>query len=223
MPQYSLSARVRKNKGKEHAKKLRGDDHIPAIFYGPDTTPIMLAVGYSDLEKIIKKTAGENIILELQINSDAGNDTRMVLLKELQTDPIKETFLHADFYEISMDKEITIDIPILLVNTPAGVTQGGVLQHIRREITISVLPANLIEYLEVDVSGLEIGESIHIRDIDFPDGIKKVQEDHLTVAVVATPTVTEKDEEAEEVGEAEETEELEEKETKTTTSTESER
>jgi len=166
----------------------------------------MLAVKYSDLQGVVRHTTGENIILDLQIESDNGGDIRKVLLKELQIDPIKDTFFHADFYEISMDKEITIDIPIRLVNTPAGVIEGGVLQHVRRKITISCLPDKLVEYIDVDVSGLEIGDALHIRDIVLPEDIKTSQEDHLTIAVVQAPAVIAEEEEEVEEEEVEEVE-----------------
>ncbi len=205
MAQYNLSVRIRDNTGKGAARKLRRDGQIPAVFYGPDTKSKMLSVNYHDLAGIVKQATGENIILELQIESDSSIDTRRVMLKEMQIDPIKDTYLHADFYEISMDKELTVDIPVHLVNIPIGVTKGGILQHVKREITISGLPDNLVEHLDVDVSGLDIGGSIHIRDVEIPEGIKTTQEGHLTVAVVVAPSVA--PEEAEEVEEIEEVEE----------------
>jgi large subunit ribosomal protein L25 len=207
MAQYTLTAQTRLEKGKESARKLRKNNMIPAIFYGPGIDPLMLTVDSSELSRIMKKSAGENIILGLQIESDSGSDTKMVMLKELQTDPIKDSYIHADFYEVSMNKEITIDVPIRLINTPVGVTNGGILQHVRREMTISCLPGELVESLDIDVSGLDIGESLHIDDINLPEGIKTVQEGRLTVAVVVAPTVSaEKEEE-----EVEEEKELEEK------------
>ena len=161
----------------------------------------MLTVEHSDLRKIMKKTAGENIILGLQIESDKKSDSKMVMLKELQTDFIKDTYIHADFYEISMDQELAFDVPIKLVNTPLGVTDGGILQHVRREIAISCLPDKLMDYLELDVSGLDIGESLHIDDINFPDGVRSLLEGHLTVATVIAPTVSAEEEEEGEEGE----------------------
>jgi len=210
MARHILSARTREKTGKEAAKKLRRDNQIPAIFYGPGTAQIMLTVDYSDLKKILRQTAGENIILGLQIESDKGTDSKMVMLKELQSDPIKDTYLHADFYEVSMDKEITIDIPIRLINIPKGVTDGGILQHVRREITISCLPDKLVEYIEVDVSELDIGDSIHIEDLVLPEGIETDQETGLTIANVMAPSIQE--EEVEEIEEGEEGEEGEAKE-----------
>jgi large subunit ribosomal protein L25 len=208
--QYTLRVSVRDNKGKEAAKKLRRNNQIPAIFYGPDTDPLMLTVDYPDLDGIIKQTAAENIILGLQIESEEGSDSKTVMLKELQVDPIKNTYLHADFYEVSKEREVTVGIPIHLLNTPAGVLEGGILQHVRREITITCLPDQMVEHLDVDVSGLAIGDSIHIRDIDLPEGLTTNQDENLTVAVVAAPTVIP---EAEEIEEIEEIEGEEEKET----------
>lgn len=213
MAQYTLRVSVRDNKGKEAAKKLRRNNQIPAIFYGPDTDPLMLVVDYPDLDGIIKQTAAENIILGLQIESEKGSDSKTVMLKELQVDPLKNTYLHADFYEVSMEREITVGIPIHLLNTPEGVVEGGILQHVRREITITCLPDQMVEHLDVDVSGLAIGDSIHIRDIDLPEGLTTNQDENLTVAVVAAPTVIPEAEEIEEIEEIEGEEGEEEKET----------
>ena len=195
MAKYTLAAQVRNQKGKEAAKKLRNKDKIPAVFYGAKSDPIVLTVEKADLNNIMKTTASENIIMDLQIESEKGSETKIVMLKELQTDPVKDIYIHADFYEISMDKELTINIPIRLINTPIGVTNGGILQHVRREMTISCLPDKLIEYIDADVSGLDIGESLHISDINFPDGITSMLEDHLAIAVVNAPTVSAAEEE----------------------------
>ena len=207
MSQPVIAARVRKNKGKGAARKLRKNNQIPAIFYGPKTEPVMLAVDYSELKGIMKRGSGENIVIDLQVQSDQGTETRKAMLKDLLMDPVKDTFLHADFYEISMDKKITVGVPIRLVNTPVGATDGGILQHIRRELTISCMPGKLIDFLDLDVSGLDIGDSLHIRDIELPEGITTAEEDHLTVALVAAPTVTPEAVEEEVVEEEEVTEE----------------
>lgn len=184
-----LHARTRQMKGKGVAKKLRNSNQIPAVFYGPNREPLKLAMDYPELEGFIKRTGGENIVLDLRVKSDGGTETLNVILKDLQVDPIKDIYLHADFYEISMDKEITVNVPIHLINTPAGIEEGGILQHVRRELTVSCLPGKLIEVLEVDVSQLEIGDSVHIRDLVLPEGITSLDEEDLTIAVVAAPTV----------------------------------
>ncbi|MCD6296504.1 MAG: 50S ribosomal protein L25 [Deltaproteobacteria bacterium] len=197
MTQPVLAAYLRKSTGKQAARKLRRNNQVPAIFYGPGTETVMLTLDYPELERLLKQAGGENIILELQVKSDKGTESKRAMLKDLQVDPVKDTYVHADFYEISMDKEITVAVPIQLINTPVGVTNGGILQHIRRELTITCLPDKLINVFDLDVSGLDIGDSIHIRDIELPEGITTAEEGRLTVAVMAAPTV---EEEAAEIG-----------------------
>jgi large subunit ribosomal protein L25 len=184
-----IAARIRKEKGKGAARRLRKNNQIPAVFYGPKTDPVMLVVDYPELKGIMKRGSGENIILDLQVQSDGGTETRMAMLKDLLMDPVTDAYIHADFYEISMDKKITVGIPIRLINTPVGAADGGILQHIKRELTISCMPDRLIDYLDVDVSGLDIGDSLHVRDIKLPEGISSTEEDDMTIAVVAAPTV----------------------------------
>jgi large subunit ribosomal protein L25 len=207
MNQPVLTARVRKSKGKGAAKKLRKMAQVPAVFYGPKTESVMLAVDYPELKRLLKQGSGENVILDLKVQSDQGTKTHKAIIKDIMMDPVKDIYIHADFYEISMDKEITVDVPIRLVNSPVGVTEGGILQHIKRELKISCLPGKMIDALEVDVSGLDIGDSVHVEDIDLPEGIVSLEDEHLTVATVAAPTVPEEPEEEvieEELAEGEE-------------------
>lgn len=203
MAQITLPARVREQKGKSAVRKLRKQQEVPAVFYGPKSDPVTLAIKNADLHDVIKKVSLENIILGLEIESESGKETRNVMVKELQSDPIKDTYYHVDFYEISMDKAVTIDISVHLVNTPVGVTNGGMLQHIRREITISALPDKLIDHIDVDVSGLDIGETIHIEDLQLPEGVSTTLDGGLAIAVVAAPAVSAAagEEEGEEVAE----------------------
>lgn len=189
MEQPVIAARIRETKGKGAARKLRRNNQIPAIFYGPKTEPVMLTVDHEELHRITKHGASDNILLDLQLQSDKGTESRKAILKDLLIDPIKGSYLHADFYEISMEKEITVNIPIHLNNTPVGVSDGGILQHIKRDLTISCLPGKLVDSLDVDVSNLDIGDSVHIRDINLPEGIQTIEDENLTVAVVAAPTV----------------------------------
>jgi large subunit ribosomal protein L25 len=208
MDYISLSVQKRDIKGKRAARKIRAGHKLPAVFYGPGTLPVMLTVDYSELEEIVTKGSSEQTILDLHLNTDNGIETKKAMLKELQTDPLSGTYLHVDFYEISMDRDITLNIPIQLVNTPVGISNGGILQQIRREIEITCKPDKLIESIEIDVSGLDIGDSLHIRDIVLPKGVTTSEDGHLTVAVVAAPSAekaVETEEEAEET-EAEETE-----------------
>lgn len=202
MAQLILNAHKRNTTGKGAARKLRRDKLVPAVFYGPKAAATMLSVSYSDLQAIIRSTTSENIILQLRIESDKGSDTHSVILKELQVDPIKPLYYHADFYEIAMDKELTLNIALHLVGSPVGVTKGGVLQHVRRDLQVSCLPSDMVESIEVDVSSLDIGDAVHVKDIVLPGGIKVLEELDETVAVVAMPHVAAEKVEEEVVEEA---------------------
>jgi large subunit ribosomal protein L25 len=189
MSQLTLAARTREGIGKEAARKLRRESQIPAIFYGPHADPLKLTVGVKDLEKVLRQTTSENIILELEILSDGGSEKRTVILKELQVDSTRPIYYHADFYEIPMDKEVTFQIPLHLVNVPVGVTKGGILEHTVRELTVSCLPSSLVDRIDLDVSGLDVGDALHLRDVRLPEGIRTSLDGGLTVAVVAAPVV----------------------------------
>jgi large subunit ribosomal protein L25 len=196
MAQLTLKARAREERGKSAARKMRQNNRIPAVFYGPRVQPLALSVEVADLQKVLRQTTSENIILELQIQTESGTDSRTVILKELQVDPVRPVYYHADFYEIPMDKELSFQIPLHLVNTPAGAAMGGVLEHVLRDLTVLCLPTKLVERIDVDVSGLDLGGSLHVRDIQLPEGIKTTLDGNQTVALVAAPVV--KEEKAEE-------------------------
>jgi len=187
MEQPVLNAQIRGKRGKGIARQLRMNKEIPAVFYGPATKPVMLTVKRPELEVILKRASGENVIFDLRVHDGATTHSKTAMLKELQVHPIKDVYLHADFYEISLDKEITVDIPIHLVNTPIGVASGGVLEQIKRELSVTCLPGKLIDALEVDVSQLDLGGSLHVSDIILPEGIVTSEERELTIAVMATP------------------------------------
>jgi large subunit ribosomal protein L25 len=208
MPQLNLAAQVRTDVGKGAARRLRRNDQVPAIFYGPNSQPVMLAVKYLDLKTLVKSTGSENVIFQLQIESGQGGSSKTVMLKELQADPIKPVYYHADFYEISMDKELTLNVPVHLVGTPVGASKGGILQHVQRDLSVSCLPGNLVEFLEVDVTALDIGNAVHVKDLVLPEGMKTAEDGETTIAVVTAPhVVAEKVEE--EVAEGEKVEEAE--------------
>jgi large subunit ribosomal protein L25 len=205
MDQLSLAARVRTEVGKGAARRLRRSDQVPAIFYGPNSQPVMLAVKYLDLKTLLKSASSENVIFQLQIESGQGTENKTVMLKELQSDPIKPVYYHADFYEVSMDKEITLNVPVHLVGTPVGAAKGGILQHVKRELSVSCLPGNLVEFLEVDVAALDMGDAVHVKDMVLPPGLKTAEDGDTTIAVVTAPhVVAEKVEEVPEEEKAEE-------------------
>jgi len=188
MAQFTLAAKVRDEKGKQAAKKFRREKRLPAIFYGPGANSVMLTVDSHELDLILAKKSGENVIIGLQIESDKGVDSKTVILKDLNTHPVSREHLHADFYEISMDKELTLEIALHFINIPKGVINGGMLQPIRRELEVSCRPDKLVDFIEVDVSGLEIGQSLHVGEIVLPEGIRSSLAPDLPVATVMAPS-----------------------------------
>lgn len=198
MANEQLNSEIRNETGKGQARRLRDLGKIPAIFYGPKASPIILSINYSELEKMLKGKSAENIMFDLNISSGEKSKPKTVMIKEVQTDPITRRYLHIDLYEIALGEAIEVNIPTILINTPIGVTNGGILQHIRRELSVSLLPKDLVEKIEIDVSNLDIGEAMHIRDVTFPTGLKPTEDEGLTVTTVVAPAVEEEKEEVEE-------------------------
>ena len=197
MDTLQLSSELRTQTGKGSARKLRSAGRLPAILYGPETDPVMLTLDCAELMKALQGKSAENILLDLRIDSDEKGKPKKVMIKEIQRDPVKRNYLHVDLFEISLKKEVEVDIPIHLVNTPIGVTEGGVLQHVRREVKVSCMPDDLVDKIEIDVSGLDIGQSLHIQDISFPSGLKSLEDGDVTVLTVVAPTIAAEVEEVE--------------------------
>jgi large subunit ribosomal protein L25 len=159
------------------------------------------------LEKLIRTGAGENVIIDLAIETGESTLSHRAMLKEIQLDPVKRTILHVDLYEISMDKKIQVEVPITLTGTARGLSEGGILQQVSRTVEISCLPDNIPDAFELQVTDLDIGDSLHVRDLKIPEGIEVLEEEELTIATVVPPTkveeivpeVPEEEEEGEEV------------------------
>jgi large subunit ribosomal protein L25 len=206
-----LKASHRKSSGKGVSRRLRREGMTPAVFYGPKSEPVLLAVNSTDLKKILKGKE-ENIFINLQI-VNGGNMEKFTLIKELQIDPVSRRFLHVDFCEIDMERAITLDVPIHFKGQAIGIDNGGELHHIKREIKVSCLFTVLPEFVEVDVSGLDIGDSVKVQDIKLPDGVNVLDPQDMIIASVAAPKAVVKTEavEEEQEGEVVETPEEEEK------------
>lgn len=207
MDTMQLNTTIRTETGKGPARKLRSEGKLPAIFYGPKANPIILSIDYVQLKKMIKGKSAENIIFDLRIDSGEKGQSKKVMIKEIQRDPVTRDYLHVDLYEIAMEKEIEINIPVYLINTPIGVSKGGILEHPRRELRVLCMPKDLVEKIDIDVSGLDIGQSLHIGDISFPPGLKSTEDASLTIITVVAPiTAAEEEEVGEEETEGEEIE-----------------
>ena len=210
MPRPKLLAKIRTQFGKEASRKLRQKGLVPAICYGPNTEPVPLTIDPKELMRTIQ--LGENVLIDLMIQDGKQAAQKVVVVRDLQIDPVMDQYLHADLFEVVMDEEISVEVPIVLVGKAEGVKIGGVLEQITREITVECLPADIPQTIEVDVSHLNIGDAIHIGDIELEKG-KILVDPTTTLATVVPPTVEKvvvEEEVEEEVGEAEEAEEVEE-------------
>ena len=184
MKQADFAVKVREEKGKGAARRLRRQGIVPAVFYGHKTKPVPLAVPAKELQNILHSTSGASTFLNLKFEGGSGNTERMAIIKEIDMDPVTDEFIHVDFYELLMDEKITADVPVRFVGKAKGVEMGGTLQPIRRELEVKCLPKDLPEVIEVDVTDLGVGESIHIDDIKLPAGVEVPHDVNFTVAVV---------------------------------------
>jgi large subunit ribosomal protein L25 len=188
--QVKLKAEPRPNVGRSAVRKLKARGVIPAIIYGGKDKPMPLQLAARDINAMMSHAAGENILVELEIAGETSN--RTALVQEVQHSPVGGDILHVDFHAISMDETIQAEVPLEPVGTPNGVKNfGGLLEQSLRVLTLECLPRDLPDRITVDVSQLNIGDSIHVREIQLPSGVtSKVQAD-LTAFSVLAPTVEE--------------------------------
>ena len=186
-----LTAEIREGVGKEKAKKLRAKGLIPAIFYGPRSQTIPLVIDSKELAKALQTEAGENVLIDLDIRKGDQSDRKVVMLKDIQIDPLQRITLHTDFYEVAMDEMVTVEVPVHLVGKPEGTKMGGILEQIRRVIQIQCLPGDIPKSIDIDVSPLKIGDSIHVQDIQV-EKAKIISDTNFTIATVVPPVVEEK-------------------------------
>jgi len=190
MAEIILKVRPRENKGKGYNKRLRKQGLIPAVFYGHGEEPLSLMVEEKQLRKILSIETGI-------INLDFGDGQRKkCLLRDIQYHPVKGDLLHVDFMGVKLTEKITTKVPIHLVGTPVGVkSSGGILEQHLRELEVECFPTDIPEHIEVDVSHLNIGDSITAKDISLEKIDIVTPEDHSIASVVPPAVVKEKVEE----------------------------
>ena len=184
MNKVTLSVDQRIESGKGPARRLRAAGKAPAVFYGKKTEPIKIAIDVHDFRKAIEQ-AGSNPLFDLQIREDGGTTTRRALLKERQIRPLDGSLVHLDFLEVFMDESIEVTVPIEFEGKPVGIDKGGIFQASARELRVSCLPDNIPNVITVDVSGLDVGHSVHVGDITLPEGVSTLQDKGVAVATVA--------------------------------------
>jgi large subunit ribosomal protein L25 len=198
--ELSLAVEIREQTGKGAARRLRAGGRFPAVVYGHGKETVPIEVNAGEFDKLIKTGhAGLNTLFSLK--GDARVEGRTVLVKELQREPLKGTVVHVDLYEVNLQESIRVSVPIRTVGTPVGVGLGGLLEHVMREIELDCLPTAIPDEIVVDVTDLDIGDTIHVSGLDLPDAVEKHISDDLPVVsvVVAKVHELEEEEEAEEI------------------------
>ncbi len=191
MKTVELNVAVRHKTGKEIARKLRNQGLIPAIIYGPGSEPVPLAVKANELKRVLYRYRGEQILFNLTLEDNGSTTQKMALVKELQYHPVTDEILHVDFYEISMEREVEVEVPIELVGKAKGVEAGGHLQQLLHTMTVACLPGAIPDKIQVDVSGLEVGDVLHVRDLTPPEGVRYLDNPDEPVVTILAPEETE--------------------------------
>ena len=167
---------------KNAARRVRAAGQIPAVVYGAGKDSVAVSVDPRIITKILHSDSGHNSIFDLNVS---GSGTVKAMIVDWQNEPLKGHLLHIDLKRIAMDKAMRVSVPVQLVGVPTGVkNQGGILDHVMREVEIECLPGDIPSHLDVDVSALEFGQSVHVSDLPHSDKIKYITDGELTVAHV---------------------------------------
>lgn len=193
MELIKLEAKQRETSGKGAARRLRQNKAIPGIVYGPESEAVMLSLDAIEFDKIIRENGSTGLFFNLKIE---GNKSKTVMLKEMQMDTFGLNYLHIDLHEIDMDTKVTVSIPVEIVGKSKGVEEGGVVQTIRRELDVVCKPVDTPESIQIDISDLGIGDSVHVEEIDLGDNVEIPFDVDFTVITIGAPT--EEEEEIEE-------------------------
>jgi large subunit ribosomal protein L25 len=195
----AVAAQTREERGSNAARRLRAKGVLPAVLNDASGASVALTLDKHNFEQILVHHTGENLLLDLAID---GGSARKVLLTEVQHNHVNGSVVHADFREVSLTEKITVSIVIELIGEAAGVNAGGVLEQVLREVEVECLPSDIVETIELDISALDIGDSVSVADVKVPATLVILTAVEQTVAMVATPRA-EVEEEAEEEAAAE--------------------
>ena len=188
MATAQLSAMARTATGKGAARSLRRDGRLPAIIYGHAREPLSLSVPEREFGRLLEKFNAENTVIELHIDGAMSR----TLIREIQRHPVKRNVLHVDFQELVAGERVVVHIPIVLTGVPDGVkNSGGILSQIMQDLECRVDPLNMPSKIEVDVTELTIGHSLHVSEMTIPEGVEVIDDPESTVAIVAAPKAEE--------------------------------
>ena len=188
MPEIIVAAHNRAETGKNANRRLRTSGMIPGVLYGEKKDSLQIAVSPKEIAAILRSAAGENTLFDL----DLGGSRRKVILKEFQTEPLKGRLLHADFYEVALDKELHVKVHIELTGTAIGVKRdGGIIDFVTRELEIACLPTDIPEKVVVDVTELEMNKHIRVHDLKLDAKVKVLTHEDVVIVHVVAPRAEE--------------------------------
>ncbi len=190
MAEISITVETREGKGKSFNRKLRGRGLAPGVVYGGGKDPVAISFDPKLLEAKIKAShAGINTLFDLEGDPSVGQRTFMV--KDLQREPVMGHVIHADFLEIDLTERVHVSVPLHLAGAAPGVLEGGVIEHTMRELELSCLPNAIPDEIMIDISGLDVGSSVHVRDLILPGGVELEADGDLSVVSVVLPRIVE--------------------------------
>lgn len=195
MELIELSVAKREATGKGAARRLRADKAIPGIVYGAKKEPVKVSIDVTAFDKVIRENGTTGLFFNLDIKGDTG---RSVMLKDFQMDPFSLHYMHIDFHEIDMDETVSVVVPIETEGESVGVKEGGMLQIIRRDLEVICKPKDTPESVKLDISKLDIGDGIHVADIDLGSEIEIPFDTNFTVVTIVPPESISDEEELEE-------------------------
>jgi large subunit ribosomal protein L25 len=208
MAQSTLTVTKRKRMGKSGAREIRKEGNVPAVLYGKGTEPLSLVINPSELKTALSTEAGENTLLDIRVKDGEAETPRLSLLREVQYDYLTSKPIHFDFQALDMKQNITVTVPVQLEGRPVGVKEGGVLEEVLREITVECLPVNIPNSFILEVTEMDIGDSIHISTLEVEEGVTILHDPEDTIVTVLAPKIetveTEEELEGEEGEEGEE-------------------
>ncbi len=191
MERVTLGAVARTATGKNAVKKIRKDGFVPAIVYGRARKPLPLAVGRKDLVGALA-TGGRNVLIDLRVTRNGDQESNTVMISEIQRDHIRREILHVDLHQISLTEKLEARVPVVLAGTPEGVAAGaGILEQHLREVVVRCLPTQIPDHVTVNVAGLGVGDSLHVRDLVVAEGIEVLTPPEEVLAAVVAPKVEE--------------------------------
>jgi len=197
-----LNAVTRTESGKGQARTLRREGRLPAVLYGPNTDPVLLSIDLSELEDIAKGGSAGQAILSISVKGEKKPRTAMI--KEMQISPLSRDYLHIDFYEVDMKQKINVMVPVTTTGKCIGIEMGGMTQLIRRELEVLCLPGEIPEFIEIDITELNIGDSVHVEDVQLEGDIEIPHDVDFTILTILSGKMKEEEVEEEELEEDEE-------------------